>query len=57
MASSYRKELRRISLDVQKDIHKEVVMAACERNISIKMWCLRLIVRELKRKKKDEEQC
>jgi len=55
MASSYRDELRRLSIDIPKEIHKNIVIAAYERNCSIKKWVLRLIVHELKRNQEYEK--
>lgn len=56
MALSYRKELRRVSIDVPKEIHKQIVLAAWKRNCTIKKWILRLIVHELKREEDSEKQ-
>jgi len=49
VAVSYRKELRRVSIDVPVEIHGQIVMEAWKRNCTIKKWVLRLIIHELKR--------
>ncbi len=55
MAVSYRKELRRVSIDVPKEIHKQIVMEVWKRNCTIKKWILRLIVHELKRQQDNKK--
>lgn len=41
------KKIKRLNFDVPIELHKKIKTLAAENNISIKVWILRLILREI----------